>query len=540
MKTSIKSQAKSIFQNIFPWLILFLTYSLSILFFHRFGRNYLDADMASEMVLADILKSEHSILSVNWFYSTELRIVNQSQLFKFLLYLFPNNWHLVRTLSQAILLGLTALAYLFMMSAGEWKRESIYFASILMCPFGFWYMFHGTFDGFYLTYMIFIMISVGLVNRLLRSASKHKKISFLILLSTFAFLFCLQGVRMLMNLYIPLILTAVLLLYCSCRKADKNGSDEFSQRTSIHLCLYGLILFFSAGIGYLINSKILIKSFPYITLKDTVWLPFSLQNISQALSAFFELFGYATDDFFGISPKVFSLAGICATFGILFILILIVSMIRIIQNFFTLNMEQKFLSMLFYSMLFTSVLIFSCLSAHYNGSYYLPMMPLAIALLQIEFETETYSIRNEKKILAWIIAIIIICCSFATSTNFLKNPPRSNSTLPKMVEVFQQRGYQQGIAQFWESNVITELSNGQIEMWTVEEFTSLNRRGYLQTKSHTRNLPQGKCLVLYELQNYNITDITQFQTIEVLWLDDDFVALGFQDINELYQYLAIE
>ena len=38
--------------------------------------NRLDADMASEQLLANLLEQEGGVMSTNWYYSTELRVLN--------------------------------------------------------------------------------------------------------------------------------------------------------------------------------------------------------------------------------------------------------------------------------------------------------------------------------------------------------------------------------------------------------------------------------------------------------------------------------
>ncbi len=42
------------------------------------GPNRLDADMASEQLLANLLAREGGVMSTNWYYSTELRVLTMS------------------------------------------------------------------------------------------------------------------------------------------------------------------------------------------------------------------------------------------------------------------------------------------------------------------------------------------------------------------------------------------------------------------------------------------------------------------------------
>lgn len=124
----------------FPVILFFVVWISVILFDYKYGKAYLDSDMASEMVLATQLNKEGVLLSKNWFYSTELRILGNAILFKPLFRLFPNNFRLVRTFAQAILLFLTSLSYYYLSSVLKNKRLNVYFATIMICPFGFWFM----------------------------------------------------------------------------------------------------------------------------------------------------------------------------------------------------------------------------------------------------------------------------------------------------------------------------------------------------------------------------------------------------------------
>ena len=64
------------------WVWLAAAWLAGVALMWRFGRSLLDSDMASEMVLADLLNREGGVLSQNWYYSTELRVFCQQLLFK--------------------------------------------------------------------------------------------------------------------------------------------------------------------------------------------------------------------------------------------------------------------------------------------------------------------------------------------------------------------------------------------------------------------------------------------------------------------------
>ena len=93
----LKEKRERFFQ-IFSFLLLFIVFIGLVFFINTRIDFLLSSDDSSEMVLGKLLSTENSILSKNWYYSTELRVLN-TQLFYALFFKITNNWHTVRVLS---------------------------------------------------------------------------------------------------------------------------------------------------------------------------------------------------------------------------------------------------------------------------------------------------------------------------------------------------------------------------------------------------------------------------------------------------------
>ena len=65
----------------------------------------------------------------------------------------------------------------------------------------------------------------------------------------------------------------------------------------------------------------------------------------------------------------------------------------------------------------------------------------------------------------------------------------------EVADWLHEQGYTRGYATFWQANVITELTDGAIEMWQVEDLASLAMRPWLQKTSHA-SPPEGRTFVL--------------------------------------------
>lgn len=90
------------------------------------GKWIVDSDLASEMILSDLLNKEGTIISHNWFYSTELKVVNLQWFYRLGLLIFPNDWHLARTFGMAITLALFAAAMLFFVKCAGLGRAGLW------------------------------------------------------------------------------------------------------------------------------------------------------------------------------------------------------------------------------------------------------------------------------------------------------------------------------------------------------------------------------------------------------------------------------
>lgn len=93
--------------------LLVVVFILSMfLFLYKNIYLMIDSDMSSELVLAKQLATEKKLVTTNWYYSTELRVLNTQLVFTPLFMIF-DNWNLVRTLGTLILVIILLLSFLY-------------------------------------------------------------------------------------------------------------------------------------------------------------------------------------------------------------------------------------------------------------------------------------------------------------------------------------------------------------------------------------------------------------------------------------------
>ena len=83
-------------------IMLVVTHILLLFLIHKQMPYFLDSDMSSEMILSKILSDENRIITDSWYYSTELRVLNNQLVYSFF-FRFLKNWHVVRLLSIMVL-----------------------------------------------------------------------------------------------------------------------------------------------------------------------------------------------------------------------------------------------------------------------------------------------------------------------------------------------------------------------------------------------------------------------------------------------------
>ncbi|MDO5438848.1 MAG: hypothetical protein Q4F09_02265 [Erysipelotrichaceae bacterium] len=229
-------KTKTILTVILILQILFLMYLT-----WKYGIQRLDGDDSAEMILANLLAREGGILSRNWFYSTEIRVLN-TQIVMSLLFRIFDNWHLVRTLGTGILLCILLLSYLFMCrSIPEGDRLRAW-APVVLLPFSYVYLDIVLYGLYYIPHISILFISLGLLLR-------DKDNDFLpeVFLYTLALIAGMGGIRIPAVGYLPAFLASFLIFLLSgeCRKACQR---------SFCACI-------ASGAGYLINTLVLSKTY---------------------------------------------------------------------------------------------------------------------------------------------------------------------------------------------------------------------------------------------------------------------------------------
>lgn len=525
------------FFRLLPWLWLAAAYISVIVFLILYGRTYLDSDTASEMILSDLLNKEGVFLSRNWWYSTELRIVHLQIVFRPLLLLFPDNWTLVRILGMALVLLGMAVSFFYAADGLGLKKNAVWGCAAILCPFGTWYLSHVIYSGAYLLYIILVLLNLGLVLHLIRENHRIRYWVQFILYTAICMIGGLNGVRMLMNFYVPLIAAALLafVLYLHEHPAEISTAEIIHRQESklLFLSFYGTVV---SAAGYLINSKVLMKMYQFRSYNVSVWGIFDLNKLLECWGGFLSLFGWQVDSFQHADKVVpfFSLEGILNVCGLVTACLIVFSLWRLLLRWRELSFLKRLPGFLLMACLAVNGAVFAFGDVGSNASYWLAILPLTFYVLQTECETEHFHIPAARKVAAVGFALCIIGSSYATVKEFLAYPLRAHPNLEPVTEWMLDNGYTKGYATFWEAGILTEWSSGQIEVWAVDPLRELQIHEWLQPSSHSVP-PEGEVFLLATQPELESTGLSALAAgPDVVYQDaNGYVIMAYDSADEL-------
>lgn len=474
------NMVKKILQNKYiPWIVLGLEYFFIILLNYYVQWRCLDSDMASEMVLANLLNKEGAIISKNWYYSTEVRVFCEQIWFQFGLLLFPNNWRIARLIGHSINLALLIGSFIFLLYSTSIKEKGLWIAMVLLMPFDFWYLFYITFSGFYICHTIALFVMLGL---LLRYINNNRKV-YLLLLFIFGIIFGLNGIKVLMYFTVPCLLTLIII---AVYKYVMNNSTDIFQS----LMISALISSLSTFIGVFIYLFVICKVYTCSPPLDLYWGNININNILLVIGNYLQSLGFLNNDYFVTEIKILSFNGILGIFGLINIIIFIFALCTMLRNKYFSTLIDKLLFVFIISAYLSGICIFSLTKEPSNGSYWLPFIPFSFVIIELFTENIKEHNCNNGFIKMGILTSFIIC-SFINTTWYLNNNPRSHENLHNVAQWLQENGCKKVVAEFWEGNALTEYSNGSIEAFVINDFEYPSIYELLQTKDH-KNAPLEK------------------------------------------------
>lgn len=513
--------------NIISWGTLICSFIFLFIFLYKKMNFLLDSDMSSELVLSKLLAEEKGILSANWFYSTELRVIN-TQLIYAPLFLIMNNWLNVRILATLILTLLMLASYYYLCKQLGCKKYFAISSIFLVLPFSIPYFNYVLKGAYYIPHITITFLSLGLIFHYINNNNAKTKIALLIIFSILSLLAGMGGPRQLIILYLPLFFASIIWLFLNYKNKNIFNNKYFYF---VKLSIIGLL---SSGTGYLINSHLLTKFYHFQSWDDISYTLFNLQNFEQTINGFLTSFGFTED-------TVFSPATISNIICFIILALTIISIVTGIKKQKNISQENQQLSLFLASAIIIFILLYSFTNLSYNLRYNLPIIILAFPLIMINIK-ESNIANNIKKIICIIIIGLLLIGSLITYQNLRKID--TSKDFREITEVLIDKGYKNGYATFWKSNILTELSDGKIEMYTIGEqngefptdITHLFK--WLQKTSHVTEKSDDKVFLILgisEIENHKWKE--KLNEENIIYKTQNHVVYGYNSYKNMVDSL---
>ena len=485
MEKQTKGGALSKLWSLLPWLWLAAGYILDIWFQLVPGRWIVDSDLASDMILANILNKEHSFFSHSWYYSTEIKAVGLHWFYKLGLVFFPNDWHLARAFGMAIALLLYSAAVLLLTRCIGLGKIGVWMAGALIWPFGRRYLVYAIYGGYYLVYTFFYILVLYFLFKSVEKSGKAR-IKWCVLACIVSLIACLNGVKQLMVFQAPLILAVMILLLIALNDSKKTDWRSALQacNTEVWLTIEVVATTFAGLVGYIINTKVLAAHYAFKSFSGVTWNRFGMDwTLDRVLMDFFHEFGYQD----GVG--VFHFSGIASGVGLLIGAWLFFCIVRLVWRYKKLNEAQRLVTLLMLTMLVVCGIAYTYFG-NYCQYFWLTCMPVAIAVMMIEIKTEDLHLPGARAALTLVLAGAMTFCSVNNVRQEIEHPSLAHVGLDKVADWLVESGYKEGYATFWNGSAMVEMTSGKLDVWMPGDLNNVSIEGWLQPDYHLTRYPE--------------------------------------------------
>ncbi|MGN0981955.1 MAG: hypothetical protein ACI4O0_03585 [Candidatus Limivicinus sp.] len=500
-------------------------FALLCFFVGRYIQYNLDSDMSSELLLSRILADEGKLITSSWLYSSELRVLDDQLFFLPFFALGIESWHTVRVAGTILAYVLLMLGLWFFCESTGLGKSFPLIGILFLLPYSDMYS-NVLFGTYYIPHILIALVTLGLI---FRCSSSGKAVAFQTLNMLLAVCAGLGGFRKLVTLYLPLVMAALLELW-----SGEQKKKDFS------LLGKSLLLFLSAGLGALINRTVLsqnysFQNFTIIQLKD-----FSLDGLEKLIKSVLQLLGFQS------WSCVSSVAGICGLGAIFLVFAGVLACIHIVRNKEDYSRELTLITYFFLAGLLVFFLILSLTDMGFISRHLIPVLVFAFPVVIAAFDGKQHPKPLDKAFPAVLIAVILLCG--ALTYNDMRQKDHTVN-LRTVGDKLQEQGYDEGYAGFWKANVLTELTDGKIEVWHWNDWNKKERvYRWLQASSHLDTPPEGKVFLLLseteEEESELPEQLEEYFLFRTQYYDrlgtDNYVAYGFDSREEMLAVLGKE
>lgn len=415
---------------------------------------YLDSDMASELTLAQHLAETGRLISRDWRYSTEVRVLNTQLVFTPLMALFGDDWQLVRALGCMILLAMLAGSAVFCgrrLGAKGWL--ALMFAGLSVLPLSLVYAQMVVIGAYYIPHAILTNLLVGLAAGMEERKGRLPRCAVLLLLAA---VMGASSIRYLLCASLPMAAAGVWLSIFG-----SGGGYSFRRTRELPLTAASLAAAAASGAGYVIGQRLFSALFEWDGARYAgsrltgVTGSNIFELLDQALDGLMRLTGYME------GRVLLSVQGLLSV-GALGLIVLggwLCARALKAADGGAARMRFGVLTLVMSAAL--TLFTFLFVDGLYLNRYWIPVMTLGAPVMAACLTGEKNAAF--RALAAAAFACVVLGLSAAQVKNSMANPEIGENER-RNAQAVRECGMDFGYATFWHANVMTELTDGAIEM----------------------------------------------------------------------------
>lgn len=524
------------------WVIALFEILYLALYIWVDGKNLLDSDLSGEMVLASILnRDKELILAKNWFYTTELRVLNMQLYYRVFLLLFPTHWRIARMCSVvAMHLTLIGSIHYFTRKLGI-KDIGPVVAVLCLCPFGGEYNWIITIGCCYTIPVAIAFFVPAFIEHISKSEIykiKSRDTILFLVLFILSYTGGMAGIRHLMICSAP-VFGAYILLFCRQYIRGDIISAKCELVKKIILSFSMLIISF---IGYITNVKILSKYYSFQNISGSWLSDFDLSKMINKLGELCGVLGYRPGE-------AFSMIGVQAGLAMILFFMLIISF-----GYFFIRMDRyndsEFFAVSYTGLSLLIGVVSISLTDWSDPRYAIPGLMLAFVAIGLFWDkfvlhrpdSDSHNTLRYPRIkLVSQIALILIVVLYCIKPNMVFYKSQNTRNLREAISFLMENGYSKGYASLFNGTTQVELSNGQLEVWVMNYVEEQEEDGFKilefsQDKKHLYNYPEGRIYVLLDTEE-NALNPPYALPDHLVYDSTGFFIYEYDSVQELYATL---
>ncbi len=526
-------------KKIGPYVLLAAVLGMLLLLNCLCQQNWLDSDMAAEMRFSKLLAEEGRLFATpNWYYSTEFRVL-YTQLIMGPLFRILDDWQVIRTITNMLSYGILVWSYLYCVKPLKLGRVTGVVSSlILLLPFSETVMTHVHMGNTYIAHMVIIFLVLGMFQRLMQGGKTGRQgVVLLILYLILAAICGISGVRYLLVLQCPLLLTAFVRLFGAQNVANFRMNPDRATLKQVFATeegsgfLYALLGIFGSVAGYAMNALVISKSISFQDYGVTNFIAIEegfFDRIQYAFGCMMLMLGYIPD------RSVLSLRGVISVS--VFIMLFLIALCTV-KSLKRTKGNRHFIAVFFTVNFLLNVFIFVFTSSTMVPRYFLPLFALVPAVLGV------YVKEEERKFDRLAVTVLLaVCLLLGTAKTVMSLATNDRNAYKEGAARFlEENGYNFGFATYWNANIITEMTDGKVEVAHIDDPVSMEFfRWSSPVKYYEGNYREGEVFLLVSVdEKAQWAGCGAYNNGREAYIDGSYSVFLFDSLEELLSYREV-